>query len=114
MSEEFYDDIDLCLNIKEFEELKKAAQKNANTQYSGEDPNKYYLFGDWNFDVTSEEYVGGEIHIGGNIVEPKTKKELGYVSFNINMNLERVDEIVQFYMKKLGKVKTIMEAVKSE
>ena len=114
MSEEFYDDVYLQLNKKEFEELKDKASKLANKDFHGEKSNQYFLFKGLNFDVTNEEFKEGKMSIGGQIYDSESKKELGYLSFDLDMNLERVSEIIQFYMKKLGKVKTIMEAVKSE
>ena len=114
MSEEFYDNVYLQLNIKEFEELKKKAKENANKDFSGETPNKYLLWKDLNFDVTNEEYLKGKIIVSGDIIDAETKKELGYVNFEVNMSIERVIEIIQFYMKKLGKLKTILEALKDE
>jgi len=113
MSEEFYDDVTLQLNIKEFDELRKAA-KEGNERFSGEKPNQFLFFPNLNLDVSDEEFKDGKMDISGAIHDPETKKELGWINFEIDMNLERVNEIVQFYMKKLGKVKTIMEAVKSE
>ena len=112
MSEEFYDDVYLQLNIKEFEELKKVAKETANEDFHTEERNQYYLFKDLNFDVTNEEYIKGKIAIGGNLVDSKTKKNLGYISFDIDMNLERVSELLNAYLKKLGKLKTVLEATK--
>ena len=113
MSEEYFDDVYLQLNIKEFEELKKKAFELANKDLHGEEPDKFLLFKNLNFDVTNEEFIDGKMNIGGQIIDFETKKELGYISFEVDMNLGRVNEIIQFYMKKLGKVKTIMEAVKN-
>ena len=114
MSEEYYDNVYLQLNIKEFEELKAKAKKKANEDFHGEDTNQYLLFKGLNLDVTNEEFKEGKIDISGSITDPETKKELGYIGFTIDMNLERVLEILQFYMKKLGKLKTVLEATKDE
>lgn len=38
--------------------------------------------------------------------------ELGYISESISLDLDTVTEIVQYYMKKLGKIKTVLEATK--
>ena len=112
MSEEFYDDVYVQLNIKEFEELKKTSKEEANKDFSSEEPNQYYLFKNLNFDVTNEEYIKGKIAIGGTLYDSKTKKNLGYISFDVDMNLERVSGLLNAYLKKLGKLKTVLEATK--
>lgn len=38
--------------------------------------------------------------------------EFGYISDDISLDLDIVVEIVQYYMKKLGKLKTVLEATK--
>jgi len=38
--------------------------------------------------------------------------EIGYISVNIPINIETAVDIVQYYMKKLGKLKTVLEATK--
>lgn len=40
------------------------------------------------------------------------KKKVLYFSDNIELDLDIVVEIVQYYMKKLGKLKTVLEATK--
>ncbi len=112
MNKEFYDDVYMQLNIKEFEELKKVAKETANGDFHSEKLNQYYLFKDINFDVTNEEYIKGKIAVGGSLIDSKTKKNLGYISFDIEMSLDRVSELLNLYLKKLGKLKTVLEATK--
>ena len=38
--------------------------------------------------------------------------ELGYLSLDIVPDLDTIIDIIQFYMKKLGKLKTVLEATK--
>ena len=39
-------------------------------------------------------------------------KELGYLSHTIHISSEMLIEIIEHYMKKMGKLKTVMEALK--
>jgi len=104
-------DVDLTLNIKEFESEKKAAQKDANERYHSEEPNKYYSWEDCKLINTEESIEDNEIKISGTMVS-SSGKELGYIYVQTVLDLDKLVEIFQSYIKKLNKVKTVMESVK--
>ena len=109
---EFYDDVTLHINVKEFESLKKKALENANNKDYTEEENQSMDFDNLNFNVDSEEFKEGKIILSGNLIEPTTKKELGWLDIDMELSLDRVLDLVNFYMKKLGKLKTVLEATK--
>jgi hypothetical protein len=104
-------EIDLTLNIKEFESEKKKAQKDANERYHGEEPNRLYSWEDCKLINTEESVEDNQIKISGTIVN-SSGKELGFVNVRAALDLDKLIEIFQSYIKKLNKVKTVMESVK--
>ena len=56
------------------------------------------------------------LHLSGDVFlsdeSDNTKDKLGYISLQIPFNMELVIEIIEAYRKKLGKLKTILEASK--
>ncbi len=104
--------IDLTLNIKEFEALKKEAQKRFNDNYSSEEPDKHYEWEELELDYLEESIEGNQIKISGNMKQGD--KELGWITIYVPLDLEKLTEIFQSYIKKLNKVKTVMESVKDE
>ena len=110
MSREFYDDVTLQINVKEFESLKDKALENGNKV--NEEDNLTMDFNGLNFDVDSEEFKDGKIILCGNLIDPETKKSLGWMDVNVDLSLDRVLDLVNYYMKKLGKLKTVLEATK--
>lgn len=111
---EFYDNVTLQLNVKEFEVLKKKALEVANKKEFNEEKNSLLDFDNLNFEIDCEEFKDGEIILAGNIIDSETKKVLGWLDIKVDLTLDRVLELVQYYMKKLGKLKTVLEATKDE
>lgn len=107
---EFYDDVTLQLNVKEFESLKKKAIEKGN-EVNDED-NMTMDFNGLNFDVENEEFIEGKIKICGRLFDKDTKKDLGWLDIDMDLSLDRILDLVNFYMKKLGKLKTVLEATK--
>lgn len=56
------------------------------------------------------EISDGEIAIYGTVYDGS--EELGYLDVRFRPDMEDVIAFIEFYMKKLGKLKTIMEATK--
>ena len=110
INREFYDDVTLQLNVKEFESLKKKAIDKGN-EVNDED-NMTMDFNGLNFDVDSEEFIEGKIKISGLLKDSESKENLGWMDINVDLSLDRVLDLVNFYMKKLGKLKTVLEATK--
>ncbi len=109
---DFYDSVSLQLNIKEFEELRKKALEVANKKEFNEEKNLLLDFDNLNFEVDTEEFNDGKIILIGSIIDAETKKVLGWLDVNVDLTLDRVLELVNYYMKKLGKLKTVLEATK--
>lgn len=109
---EFYDSVTLQLNVEEFEGLKKKALDVGNE--INEEKNLTMDFNNLNFEVDTEEFKDGKIILAGSIIDSETKKVLGWLDIDVNLTLDRVLELVQYYMKKLGKLKTVLEATKDE
>lgn len=92
----------LHLNGENFEKMKGKA----NERSKEDDENSK----DYNFDwmpLESDEvsFEAGTLSINGS-------NDLGYFSMDIDLDLDTVVDIIEFYMKKLGKLKTVLEATK--
>ncbi len=112
LKREFFDDVTLQLDVKGFEALKDKAIKKGNEV--NEEDNMTMDFNGLNFDVDNEEFIDGKIKVCGSLNDPDTKKNLGWIDIDVDLSLDRVVDLVNFYMKKLGKLKTVLEAVKNE
>lgn len=104
-------DIYLSLDKKAFEATKKEAEKEGK-ETDGETEPKRYLYGDLSFVENELYFDNGEqsIELSGTIWQGN--KELGYISVNIPLKINLVVEIIEWYRKALGKIKTILEATK--
>lgn len=107
MSDEAYLEIEPIV----FESVKSQALKDfeANCPSEGDDK---YQFPDLEFDCCEDEYKDGFLTLGGDLKLPKSSKKLGYISIKIKMDQDRTIEVVSDYMKRLGKLKTVLEATK--
>lgn len=110
MIRNFYDDVTLQINVKEFETLKAKALKKGNEV--NEENNLTMDFNNLNFDVDIEEFNEGKIKICGSLLDEDKKTVLGWMDVDVNLSLDGVLELVNYYMKKLGKLKTVLEATK--
>ena len=90
------------LNGENFEKLKKEANKKSKEDIAD---SKDYNFGDLNLEVDKIGFENGTITASGS-------NELGYFSVDFDLDLDIVVDIIEFYMKKLGKLKTVLEATK--
>ena len=105
--------IDLDLNIKNFEKLKSEAKERGNKMYSEEEPNTFYNFEDCVLEFCEERVDGNTLIVSGSIMTP-SGEDLGLVHLNVDLDFEKLIEIFQSYIKKLQKVKNVMESVKDE
>jgi hypothetical protein len=75
----------------------------------GEDGKNVLLYD--NCTMTQEtEISDGEIAIYGTVYDGS--QELGYIDVRFRPDMDDIITLIEFYMKKLGKLKTIMEATK--
>jgi len=101
MSNSVYLDIDL----KEFENQKKEAIETAKA--NGSDNSAIFEDLRWNIDSDNTEInEDGKIYISGSL------EDFGYLSIDITLGLDDIAEIISVYMKKVNKLKTILEATK--
>lgn len=82
--------------------MKKAANEKSKEDIP---KSKDYNFGDI-------ELITGELSFKNGVITVCGNNELGYFSIDINLDLDTVVDIIEFYMKKLGKLKTVLEATK--
>jgi hypothetical protein len=101
MSNSIYLDIDLI----EFEKQKKEAIETAKA--NGSENNA--TFEDLHWDIDSDNT---EITEDGKILISGTLDKFGYMSIEITLGLDDIAEIISVYMKKVNKLKTILEATK--
>ncbi len=92
-----------------FESIKKKSQEDFKRENPNDD-NESYWFPDLEFDCIEDEWKDGVLTLSGSM--EKSGKRLGYVSIKMKMDTERILEIISDYMKRLGKVKTVLEATK--
>ena len=103
----------LTLDKKEFESIEKRANQEAIDSDPNDPDKKNELYFDkatiqvndfFIEDKSDEILLNGSLHSFG--------KELGWIEFKIPLNQELAVQIIDRYMKKLGKLKTILEATK--
>jgi len=97
----------LYLKTEEFDKQREAAKKRAIDAWGEEDGKDNLL---WELQLTyqlkeSPEFKDGKMTIGG-------ETEIGYVSIDFELGLDIVVAIIEFYQKRLNKLKTVLEGVK--
>ncbi|KKN65939.1 hypothetical protein LCGC14_0476420 [marine sediment metagenome] len=107
MSEEIY----LNLDRKTIEATKEEAKKR-DIEQCGEEDSTSYLYPNVSYDIDDIELDDETIKVNGNMIDSISGKELGYISIDFTPDLDLIIELIQTYMKKLGKLKTILEATK--
>ena len=107
--------IDLTLYVGEFEKQKKKAQKLGKERYSSEDnPDNFYEFEELWLDWSEEEVVDGNVLKICGTMKTQDDKELGSIYLKVPLDFDKLINIFQGYIKKLQKVKNVMESVKDE
>lgn len=109
---EFFDDVNLELNVKEFDKLKQKALDLSNSDESIEEKDSLIFFRNLKFDVGDESIKDGRLEISGSLIDKESGLVLGWVGFDVDLTLDTVAEITSAHMKKLGKLKTVLEATK--
>jgi len=109
------DNIELYMNLDntEFSSIiKRATQESIDSDPNDKDSSKHLLFP--NAVIFPDELYIEEkkdiLHINGTI--KCFGKELGFVSLDIPLSTDIATGIIDRYMKKLGKLKTVLEATK--
>ena len=98
---------------KILEETKKRAREDAvDEDPNNEDAKDNLLYRDAKI-VVSEFYLednSDELELNGELYSPT--KDIGYISLRIPLSQELAIGIIERYLKKLGKLKTVLEATK--
>lgn len=105
-------DINLQINIENFENSKEQAKKLFEEEYPSDDSNTY-LFEDLSLDYCEQSVENNQIKLSGGLVD-KNGVDLGFISFEVPLDLDNLIDLFQGYIKKLQKVKNVMESVKGE
>ncbi len=113
MSNENTTSMDLNIQIKEFEKLKKEAQKKFNEDYPNDEKDSVYMFEDLWLDYSEEIVEGNKFKVSGTM-KTQDDKDIGFFNLVVPLDFDKLIEIFQSYIKKLQKVKTVMEATKEE
>jgi len=106
------DEAYLDINIEAFEKDKQQSKEDFNSEFPNDEADKTYHFPGLEFDCSEDQFKDGYLTLSGTLKNLKTDNELGYVSIKMKMDSERTIEVIESYMKKLGKLKTILEATK--
>jgi len=106
-------DMDLNIQIKEFEKQKKEAQKIFNEEYPNDEKDSVYMWEDLWLDY-SEEIIEGNILKVAGTMKTQNNEDLGFFNLRIPLDFEKLIDVFQSYIKKLQKVKNVMESVKDE
>lgn len=102
------DNVFLSIALENFEEKKKEGIKNSEINSDEESMSWENLIFD---NDENSEFRDGKLCISGDLLGINSNK-FGFLSLNVNLDLDIVIEIIDFYMKKLGKLKTVLEATK--
>jgi len=58
------------------------------------------------------EFIDGKLYIPGTLKHGSTLIDFGYISMDVDLPMDTVLEIIEFYMKKISKMKAVLEATK--
>lgn len=99
----------LSIDLDDFESRKKEGIKSA--KMNGDDKSMTWENLDYCLEKTSCEFRDGELFLFGSL-KNKDLTDFGNLSVTIPLDIDTVLDIIEFYMKKLGKLKTVLEATK--
>ncbi len=109
------DEVYLELETKDFERKKKEAIKRANENAPNDEPNNNMLWENLKVETTEQKFdlESQTLDFSGSLIDTNDdEKHLGFISLKLDLDLETVLEIINLYMKRLGKLKTVLEATK--
>lgn len=95
----------LSLDKAKFEKVKAKALKDATDNF-GDDEDPCYMFSELNLERMEFSFDGNELVISGDLAD------LGYISIDIPMSTDNAIHFIEEYVKKMNKIKTILEAAK--
>lgn len=108
----------LDINGKVFDSMREEGVEKAKENLTEEEYSDEVTFDSSLLEATQEDLAfdssSGVINYSGTLTANKDGKSLdfGYISLDVDLDLDVVTEVVNYYMKKLGKLKTVLEATK--
>lgn len=105
--------VDLQLDVKEFEKQKDSAKKRFNEEYTNDEENSTMMWDGLILDSYEDTVEGNTLKINGGLLDDDGNN-LGSINIAVPLDFEKLIDIFQGYIKKLNKVKTVMESVKEE
>jgi hypothetical protein len=95
----------------------KDTEKEANKRAIDSDPNddctqNELLYGECNLVNESIELDGEDFHICGRLFSSDDSKDMGFIDIRITPNFDLIVDLIEKYVKKLNKVKNVLESVK--
>lgn len=105
--------MDLNIQIEEFEKLKEEAKKRFNNQYPSDKKDSVYMWEDLWLDYSEEVIEGNVLKISGSM-KTQDDEDIGFFNLKVPLDFDKLIDIFQSYIKKLNKVKTVMESVREE
>lgn len=103
------DEVYLEITPEIFEKIKKDSIKDFKKKYPNDESSNYW-FPHLDFECCEDVFKNGYLTLSGDL--KNNEDNLGYISIKMKMDHDRVIEIINDYMKKLGKIKTVLEATK--
>ena len=101
----------LSIQEENFLKNKKEAQEEAIKEYGKTDAEDKLVFGEMKFEVQGFEFDKdtGDLAIYGDL---ERNGNFGWLDVKLPVDMDIAIDIIEFYMKKLGKLKTVLEATK--
>jgi len=100
-------DFSISIDEKMFEQHKATAREAAQKENDDTDTNNL-LFKDCRLDVDDCDMSGEKFSVWGGLKH--NGEEIGWVSIEFTPNLDEVANLLAIYIKKLNKLKTVLEA----
>lgn len=96
--------MDLNIQIKEFEKLKEQAKKNFNEEYTNDEKDSIYMFDNLTLDYSEEVIEGNTLKISGSMIT-EDDENIGFFNMKVPLDFDKLIDIFQGYIKKLGKLR---------
>ena len=112
------DRVTLSIRTSDFDKLKAKAieegDKYCDDGEDGKEMNLNYLKLDSKPDERYFDIKNNKLVFSGGLVDIDTEDNVGYLSLDLDLDAETLLELVSMYIKKLSKLKTVLEVVKDE
>ena len=92
----------LHINKEYLNKTKKEANKKSKED---DEESKDYLWEDLNFKLECIELNNGKLSVSG-------ETDLGFIGLDFHLDMDIAIEVIKFYMKKLEKLKSVLESTK--